>query len=185
MVELEHKLAEPTELKKFRQKNPGSKWDDEHFFPVKEIIRSQLERDQGGCCVYCEMLLTDKKHIEHIKPRTANPHLTFKYSNLAVSCTSNKHCGNKKGKSELPVSPRPGCNQYFSLSVQDGAIMPDNNQDDCNKAKAKKTIEILGLNCPKLMQLRKCYIDIITTFDEPVTKQDFSDFLISLPFIPI
>jgi len=63
---------------------------------IKLILHQHLYYEQGGLCIYCQQKLLPKtekesnahirSHIEHIRPRSSYPYLTFDYCNLSVSC---------------------------------------------------------------------------------------------------
>ena len=103
---------------------------DKEFNKIKPFIKAQLHKEQNGLCVYCERKLTkDEGQIEHIKPKKgkyAYPHLCFQYSNYAHGCINPKTCGQKKRDLLLPIEPKIGCNNKFSLST-DGFIIPREN----------------------------------------------------------
>ncbi len=166
MIELEHILDEPAELKKYREQYPNDSWDDDKFKPIKQIIRHQLNLEQQEICVYCEDYLDkDQGHIEHIKSKTLNQPLKFVYQNLAHSCNSTEHCGHKKQRKVLPIEPRLGCNENFFLQSIDGRLNASNGLLPEKSADAEKTIDILQLNVPALAWKRKGYISTILALE--------------------
>ncbi len=166
MIELIHAPV-PAEASKalsdYAATNPGAgplEFDTQAFNPYKKIVKACLHKTQEGLCIYCETSLqADKGQVEHIKPKggaNAHPHLTFVYTNYAHGCISNhsKTCGQKKGSEILPIEPRPGCNDFFSIST-DGSLSPVPTLSDADKQRVRETIRILGLQHPPLVLERK------------------------------
>jgi len=149
----------------FLNPNPSvSDFDSVIFNRIKPMIKAQLHKEQGGLCVYCEKKLAkDEGQIEHIKPksgRTPYPHLCFQYINYAHSCINNKTCGQKKKDGILPIEPKIGCNEQFSLST-DGFIVPIEGLTRREKHKVIQTRDMLGLNNSTLVLERE---KIITNY---------------------
>ncbi len=95
MIELAHQSAPPS-LTRFQRRNPNGVWGD---LPpnVKDDIHDALDEIQQNLCVYCEKTIDRENcHLEHLQPRRSYPHLAFTYTNLAQSCNSGKHCGQRK-----------------------------------------------------------------------------------------
>lgn len=182
MIELQHILLEPTELRNYRRRNPDGSWDDPAVEEIRPPIRHQLNLEQDGLCVYCECLLhEDEGHIEHIKPKSLNPHLTFEYTNLAHSCNEPKHCGHHKGRQSLPVEPQLGCNRFFSLMSLDGRLTPGLALTVDEVQQANDTIHILGLNTPSLTWQRKQYAETIYYLCQS-NPADVENFIAESPF---
>ena len=145
----------------FQNPNPAiSDFDKgKNFKKVKPLIKAQLHAAQKGLCVYCEKKLNkDEGQIEHIKPKGgkyAFPHLCFQYSNYAHSCINNKTCGQKKKDLLLPIEPKIGCNDKFSLST-DGSIVPIESLSRKERNILDNTfLKRLGLNNPSLVRDRE------------------------------
>ncbi len=182
MIELHHHLAEPTELREYRNLHGGESWGDQAFIPIRTAVRRQLNLEQEGLCVYCESALDkDNGHVEHIqaKGKGGNPALTFVYENLAHSCSSSDHCGHHKLKQILPVEPRQGCNRFFALSALDGRLAPALGLNGGEGQQAIESIRVLGLNHPSLAWQRKGLADAIIFLRDNAEREAF---LIGLPF---
>lgn len=117
----QHRAVPTPVLTAFNAANPAAtvaEFSSQAFQPVKTAVKADLNKDQGGLCVYCEgNLAPDAGQVEHIKPKggpNAYPLLCFKYSNDAHSCINTKTCGQKKKNGLLPVEPGPGCNAQFA-----------------------------------------------------------------------
>ena len=173
MIELQHLSPEPHELRDHRNVNPAGSWDDPAFGAVRPRVRRQLNLEQEGLCVYCERRLDkDDGHVEHIKPKSVNPALTFVYDNLAHSCDGPGHCGHHKKEHVLPVEPRRGCNRFFDLMALDGKIVPASGLTGTEAEEAAVTLRILGLNVAALAWQRKGFADTIR-YLSPADKAEF------------
>ena len=118
--------------------------------------------DKYPVCAYCEVRTdsgSTKPEIDHFRPRSKYPHLTFKWENLLYSC----HKCNYKKDDEFPeenggyVSPSdPDCNGYFDFDFDSCRIRPkDSIDDDGLKLRIEKLICDLKLNRLELTNLRR------------------------------
>jgi uncharacterized protein (TIGR02646 family) len=179
MIELQH-FHEPAELRDYRSAHPGSSWDDPAFELVRPVVRRQLNREQEGLCIYCEMLLLENEgHVEHIKSKGLNPQLTLIYDNLAHSCDGPGHCGHHKKSRALPVEPRLGCNRFFCLMATDGKLVPSPGLSQADTAQSIETLRILCLNTPALARQRKSFVDTVRFLS---SKIEIDEFLKTSPF---
>ena len=172
---------EPELFSGWKQDNDGRDvvWED-LASDAKRALREALLAEQGHICCYCGMRIrvTDEENevhsaedddgqkkkderpiIEHLKPRSAFPELTFEYQNLLASCSGGQaahppraiHCDKKKGnwyEEGLMVSPlNPDCEDYF-VYRPNGTIEPTKHPGK-NPA-ARETMDRLGLDIPKL-----------------------------------
>ena len=126
----------------------------------KKAVKYALMAEQAYICCYCERQLIDNdSHIEHFKPQSDPSVDPLDYSNLLCSCQNQlekgepRHCGNLKEDwfdNELLISPlKPTCKNRFSYNGL-GHIEPAVKQDKA----ASETIKQLGLNSPKLRDMR-------------------------------
>lgn len=152
MVELQHRTVPTQALRTFVAANPGAGVDDfdsPAFRPIKLAVKADLNQDQGGLCVYCEIHLSPQSgQVEHIKPKAganAHPHLCFSYTNYAHSCINPKSCGQKKKNGLLPIEPGPGCNAQWTLST-DGTVEPRTHLTRAQHHAVRQTRDMLGLN---------------------------------------
>ena len=90
-----------------RERKDGRRLGIEHY---QEVIESSVEdpkwqkaryfalKDSNGSCCLCGRTVKDgvKLHVDHIKPRSLYPELTYELSNLQVLC-----CDCNIGKSNL------------------------------------------------------------------------------------
>lgn len=173
MVELEHP-AEPLSLEAYRNNHPIPSWSDEDFILAKTEVRHALHREQQGLCIYCEGKIgQDDGHVEHIQSRAQHPGRVFAFDNLAHSCNGPKHCGHFKDKNTLPIEPRPGCNSYFDLMARDGMLTVAAGLNEGTRGQAETTLEVLGLNTPKLVRLRQQYATILRSLASDTERKEF------------
>lgn len=152
MIELQHRIDGCPALDAYCKAHPNLEVNDfesQAFNHIKPIIKSSLNTDQGGLCVYCERPLDMAAgQIEHIRPKAgqnAHPELCFSYTNYAHSCINNKTCGQKKKNGILPIEPEPGCNKYWALST-DGIISPLSSLSRRQRHTPRQALDMLGLN---------------------------------------
>lgn len=149
---------------------------------VKNDLKKALQAEQGYICCYCERRLTDSdSHIEHFRPQSDPSVDPLDYDNLLCSCQQRVekgkpcHCGVLKGRwfdANLLVSPfDPGCEKRFAF-LFNGEIK---GADEKDKA-ASETIERLGLNIPKLKDLRAKAIEPF--LDESLSLEEIQAFVL-------
>lgn len=132
---------------------------------IKNKVKNALMREQGYICCYCESrLVNNDSHIEHFRPQS-DPNIDdLDFANMLCSCQDRvkkgdpRHCGNLKEDwfdEKLLVSPVDvGCEARF-VFTGDGRISPANPADHG----AEQTIKRLGLDIPKLRDMRKKAIE--------------------------
>jgi len=160
--------------------NPTRAWKSYNRAEKRDEILRDLFKRQKSLCAYCEIelgLAHDQgigRHIEHILPKSRHHELTFEYSNMLLSCFSTGgeihtsendpapiscgHATNKKGNlwnEDLFIKPTDyDCEQYFSFEL-DGEISPHPELNEEEKQRAQYTIDLLNLNCLRLVRLRE------------------------------
>jgi len=148
---------------------------------IKNIVKKALTEDQGFLCCYCQKRLVFKNsHIEHFKPQKDNNVDPLDYSNMLCSCQNQlkkgepRHCGNLKEDwfdAELLISPLDAdCEKRFTYFA-DGNI----KSAELNDEAAHKTIKKLGLDIPKLNDLREKVIEPF--IDEDLDQQELKQFV--------
>ena len=140
------------------QQYPGAGWEvtrDISFMLRKHILYD----DQHGLCAYTELRLSPHSscsHIDHFRKRSLFREKTFEYNNLLVSCNSEYYSAKYKDKRiteqdyELlinPVEEDPRAHLYYTFT---GKVLPRNHS-----AKGRRTIDLLNLNHPALVERRK------------------------------
>lgn len=185
MIELQHRPTPTPALTQYNANNPNATVADfgsDRFRPVKQLVKTDLNSDQGGLCVYCEKkLAATEGQVEHIKPKSGpngHPHLCFTYSNYAHSCINEKSCGQKKKDGLLPITPGPNCNDRWKLSIT-GYIEPISGLTRREKHEVTKTRDMLGLNkdtnliAEREKWLEQTLVVIKELQDHPHTIQEF------------
>ena len=182
MIYIEHHLTPPPQLKKrFDEgipENPAKEWDS--FKQRKKAkktagkeLKENLSHIQNGLCVYCEIRLDTEigSHLEHIDSKTANPPLTFEYTNIIASCLKDGtirdntdlnpvSCGhyflkkNNLYNKHFFIKPTElNCESFFSYNLF-GEIEPAQGLSEFDKQRAEHTIETLNLNALRLTRQR-------------------------------
>ena len=139
---------------------------------IKEELRASLIAEQGGICCYCGRRIIPDWHsvIEHLLPKSLRQYqnLQLEYSNLLCSCDGGESDRTGKSKAQKKVFP-PYCDSKKNNRVI--KVTPlDENCESCffydeeghiygKTAEAEETIEIVGLDCSTLVNLRKAAID--------------------------
>ena len=173
------KQSSPTSLENYK-KEIGACFDELPKI-VKDELRHSLFDEQGGICCYCGKRISDNytSVIEHLYPRGLKQyvHLQLEYTNLLCSCDGGvsdrtgkskaekrkfpSYCDDKKNNRVLKVHPLCiDCEKKFGYD-EEGQIYGLTPE-------AGETIEILGLDCATLVNLRKAAI-------EPYVEQQQSD----------
>ena len=173
------KQSSPTSLEDYK-KEIGACFDELPKI-VKDELRHSLFDEQGGICCYCGKRISDNytSVIEHLYPRGLKQyvHLQLEYTNLLCSCDGGvsdrtgkskaekrkfpSYCDDKKNNRVLKVHPLCiDCEKKFGYD-EEGYIYGLTPE-------ACETIEILGLDCATLVNLRKAAI-------EPYVEQQQSD----------
>ncbi len=150
-----NKGSEPGFFTAARKKPEIRMWDNldvETRYHLKQHIL-EIEQSYNGTylCPYCERKVSrEQGRIDHIKPRTKFPKLTFVYHNLLVSCDNPYTCDCCK-KSQWkdtfinPVEEDPESSFHYSA---EGKIRED-------EERVNDTVSILNLNHSSLVDTRR------------------------------
>jgi uncharacterized protein (TIGR02646 family) len=154
----------------------------------KKKLRAALYREQRSICVYCERRIQDKEGVdpppvEHWHALSRYPHLSHRWRNLYLSCTTAGTCDDAKkhrrlcwdeGDGEHADLPWPADRSYERCVgfTSDGYayVREDAPLDDAHKRALALAIEdradgagkrtsILNLNHPALRTAREAEID--------------------------
>lgn len=181
------KTPGPNALTGYAVTHPDDSWDDfrdELAGASYGEIREQLREDQGGLCAYCECKpLASKEQVEHFVPKsTPGQNWGLDWDNLLMVCD-----GGSKGRQPLPGNL--SCDQHrnhweqthtgqqdvlnplelsafpsrFVFHLADSTIRPADPSDSA----AVNTIEVLNLNCPRLVDQRR---QVIFEYNRMVKK---------------
>ncbi|WP_234947616.1 retron system putative HNH endonuclease [Corynebacterium aquatimens] len=123
------------------------------------------ESDEGSLCHYCERSIKWKKDrysIDHLFPRHRFPDRTFDWANLYLSCKTPDHCEQYKDAPGHPdydpadlVRPDVDDPDRFFQFLSDGRVIPRPGIREPDRHRAETTIEVLNLNCPRLVTSRR------------------------------
>lgn len=122
-------------------------------FYRNDAVKSGLIKSSFGKCAFCECIPSEGGNIEieHFKPKSIYPDLTFEWDNFLPSC---RKCNDSKDSHDTGVEPiinpydiDPKGAFYFN----DIEIKAANNG---MKQLAEKTIEVCGLNTVRLWRPR-------------------------------
>lgn len=166
------------EMAKYRWKN----------FRKKDKLSKALREDQHGLCAYSEIIPESESlgtHIEHVVPKSVTPERTFDIKNLVVSALScsdlkqmNKsdyfggHAKLDRYDETLFISCLDSdCAQYFSY-ISNGLVEAKKDLTDEGFEKANYTIQLLNLNSPYLVTLRKSWINELDSLIEEYLDDD-------------
>lgn len=133
----------------------------------KAAVREALEEMQTSgrvlLCAYCECAIDgrSRNHIEHLAPRWRFPQYGLSWPNLFLSCDNRNHCGRYKDHVVKHYEPADVVHpdvedpddllQFFT----DGSVAPKAGISEGDRARALKTIEVLGLDAPTLVERRR------------------------------
>jgi uncharacterized protein (TIGR02646 family) len=157
-------------------------------FSKKDAVRKSLIERQLGLCCYTELNLTDfaleqnmGSHIEHEKPKSSFPQLTFDFENLLLCALNDQDLksfpgplqfgGHFKRSNYEPqkfVSPhQKNCRDFFIYSSDTGEISPNLAKSNSDQQKAQYSIDLLNLNAPFLKAERKQWLEEIESCLQP------------------
>ncbi len=155
------KCPEPSSFQSWNKKNPRADWDDFSKTETYQELRECLINEQAMFCCYCEIALRQNSdaHIEHFKPKSKYPAERFAYNNLFACCEYKDSCGRKKGSDYFDnlISPLDKNCQLRFTYTGNGMIIPSDEKDTL----AKKTINLLALNCKRLRNQRQSIIKVL------------------------
>ena len=162
----------PESFEQWKKRNSSANWNDFSGSEVYREVKEQLLNQQEQMCGYCEIAITvhgQSSHIDHLKDKHNFPQEVFNYDNFIVSCQYTDSCGHKKDTDYFNgfVSPfEPNCQNRFTYT-RNGRIIPS----DENDTNAQRTIDILGLNCKKLIDRRRGIIRTLEEADNDYIQQ--------------
>jgi uncharacterized protein (TIGR02646 family) len=170
-------------------------------FRHKKAVTSFLTHHQLGLCAYSE-IRPDKTtlgvHIEHVKPKSKYPSLTFDVKNLTMNAISsevltsidadNVFGGHRKlGEydDQFVSCLDPSCQAFFSY-ISNGYVEASLSLSDDDRSRAEDTIRLLNLNCQYLVSKRKNWIEELREIiDEHIQKGYALEVLASVDLWPV
>lgn len=161
------KSQEPEYLTQAKRqvKNPKSSdaWQDEAINAIRRRLREEMLNYQSGMCAYCEKTITlDKSHIDHFRMRDRFPEQTLAFSNLWVSCGSDKeqqkHCAHHKDAQKLTKDDFLALPEFVDLDLsrveftETGRVIAKDSKDT---VMTRLIEDVLNLNEKSLVADRK------------------------------
>ena len=126
-------------------------------------FRAELSSRFYGKCGYCERLCDatgSAPTVDHFRPKSKCPKLTYKWSNWIFSC---RRCNDKKADRwpgsgfvdpcAVPLDERP--ENYFEIDLCTGEIVVKPGLPEAATRKAQNTIDCIGLNARDLCDSRR------------------------------
>lgn len=160
------KNSDTSMLNDWKRHNPNESWSNFSGTEAYHALKNILIVEQNEMCCYCEIAIINNGsncHVEHLRDRLNYASDTFNYKNLLASCQHTDSCGHKKKTNYFNnfVSPlQIKCQSRFTYTRNGNIITFDENDHD-----AQRTIEVLGLNCKRLVDRRKGIIKTLENAD--------------------
>lgn len=157
------KQKEPRLLKRHRTSNPNANYDNGPA-DMKREIQEALVREQFGLCCYCmQKIGLDSVRIEHKLSQSKHPDLSLKYENMAGACNCSE--GLPKEKQHCDIYKDGEDFTYDLSSIQDIIQYGPQGIIKSRDPELNRQInEVLNLNTPELMNLRKGIYDAVRQF---------------------
>lgn len=175
-----------------------SRWSS---FAGKSLLKQYLYAEQYALCAYtevCPALFGLGTQIEHLVPKSVVPARTFDYSNLVMNALSTEDLkrldhkdifgGHAKQADYNPLlfisCLQPDCAQYFAY-LSNGKVEPSYQLLPFQKFQAQYTIDLLHLNSPYLVNLRKQWLEELDQLIEQHIADQWSlEHLAALDLLP-
>lgn len=175
-------LSKSNELPPITSESARTRWST---FGHKDTVLEFLLSEQYHLCCYSEVRPDQQGfdyHIEHIENKSQSPHRTFDYKNLAASAFSSAnlssfissqqpsqqarsvfggHAPGKQNSVDMQrfIAPHDiDCSRFFSY-LSDGRVVPSNKLNVFDTDRAQYTLDLLNLNSPYLLMLRRNWWD--------------------------
>ena len=114
--------------------------------PYKKAINGLIAR-LGRYCSYCERIINSSLEVEHIQPKSIHPDKEKIWNNFLLAC---KNCNATKGNKNPPLNDWliPDRDNTFAAFkyLEDGVIEIRNGLPPAIVSKARRTIDMMGLN---------------------------------------
>lgn len=186
-----------------------SRWRN---FGYKNDVMGNLLNEQYQLCCYSEFRSDQEGlgyHIEHVENKSQNPARTFDYSNLAASALDSDndlkqlkqqdktkpkevfggHASGKRAEVDLSLfisCHQPDCARFFAYLPSSGEVVPREELEDADKAKARYTIQLLNLNSSFLVTRRRQWgKELQSLLDEHIQKGWSLAHLVQTDLLPI
>ncbi len=164
------------DFKQKREKQPNYwNWHQYKKEKVEHLLMKELSEMSDYHCSYCGIFPLKKdvggRSIDHFKPKSKFPDLSFDWTNLFASCPD---CQRIKG-SDYPIefdALKPDSDNYnfrywFRIDWTNNHIIPNPERTENEQYIAKETIKWLGLNDGERPQAR---YDELVKYNSSSTK---------------
>ncbi len=126
-------------------------WRSFDGVPVNQRILPHLLAMTAGHCAYCDgypLDVTGRPTIDHFRPKSTFPALVYRWDNLFPACERCQAEKRDRWDEALlrPDEPGYAFERYFLCDVASGRIEPNPAADDRDQARARRTIDLFGLN---------------------------------------
>ena len=134
-----------------------------------DFVRSALIKSSFGKCAFCECIPSEggNVEIEHFKPKSIYPDLTFEWINFLPAC---RKCNGSKDSHDTGVEPI--INPY-DTDPKDVFYFEDieiKSVESPLKESANKTIEVCGLNTVRLWKPRAEILVSLRVFSRAIEE---------------
>lgn len=139
------------EYKKSKDKGIAFKWKSYKGKPVNIPLCRELEKTTDNHCSFCDSYplgISAHQTIEHFRPKTLYPGLTYVWHNLFLACNVCQSSKGEKYNSDLLKPDRKDYEfyRYFLVNYRTGEIEVNPSSTEEDRKRAETTIEIYGLN---------------------------------------
>lgn len=126
-------------------------------------IKNTLNKETSGKCMYCEGFIraVSYPHIEHFRPKSIYPQLTFNWENLGLSCQTCNTNKNDEFDEDIPY-----VNPYIENPDDFFVFLGTMIMQRPGCVRGENMIKQLQLNRGELMEQRKNAIDSISNLVE-------------------
>lgn len=148
-------------------------WPKRDGKSLGEVARQALKEMTRDHCSYCDgypLGSMDKSEVDHFRPK-GEPRfyaLVCQWENLFLACTA---CNSHKGErwDEALLAPDAGSYQferYFEYHADTGELHPSAGAAEVDRERARRTIEILGLNRAATCEARRREVRVLAVLRE-------------------
>jgi uncharacterized protein (TIGR02646 family) len=129
-------------------------------------------------CSYCDgfpLNSTGIPELDHFQPKGSFPSLAFDWNNLYLACSA---CNREKLEQWddallRPDSPGYGFGRFFKFDTLSGALSPHPGVSEEDQLRARRTIEIFGLNRDDLKRARRAQLKLRRKYASPEVAYRF------------
>ena len=164
----------PEFFTKYILRNSPRHWDE--ISPIRQELREHILMEQGNCCAYTEIRISEStnSHNDHYRTRNLFPQLTFDYHNMLVSCNSeeygakhkDKHIKSAEDYDDL-VNPVKEVPSDFIEFAYTGEVLSVGGS-----TKGEKTISFFNLNAKALVERRKTMATCMLQMKDYLTEEE-------------